>query len=1117
MLNRVLRFSLSNRLLTLVVAAILILGGFYSAGRLPIDVLPDLTRSRVTVLTECPGLAPEEVETLVTIPLESTLVGAAKAETVRSSSVVGLSTIIVEFGWNVDPYLARQIVFERLQKASSDLPDGISPQLAPSASVMGQFLTLAVYSESGEISPMELRSIADWDVRRKLLAQRGIADVFAMGGERRQYQALLRPADLTRYGVTVDDVKSALEKSDRNVTGGFLSDQGPNQLLVRSIGRLGSIDDLRSLVVKASSEPPVQLFQVADIKEGASVAVGDGSIAVKLQDGSVFEGPAVVLTAEKQPNVDSRSLTEQILKETSELRRALREKYPDLVIAPVYQQRTYIELAVGNALTALRDGAILVAIVVFLFLGSWRTTIVALTAIQTTLAITCLIFARFGLTINTMTLGGLAVAVGELVDDAIVDVENIQRRLNENARLGSPLSQLAVVFGASSEIRKSVVNGPLTTVLVFFPVFFLSGIEGKLFAPLGVSYIVSLISSLFVSLTLTPVLSYSLLKRKSTKNATKGAKKPNFVLRIALWFAERAVRFSLKRPNIALSFALGFFALGALVFLTLERDFMPPFNEGAIQVDLDLAPGSSLETSSEIATNLVSQLIQIDGIASAVRKTGRSESDEHAVPVNSSEIVCSIDPDSDRNFSDIVDDVRGLLDPENIPGTLASYEQPLQHLLNHLRSGSSSKIVVKLRGENLLRLRERARLAKEPLREIDDVGSLRTEPIQANLPQVQIRLKRDKLALYGLTPDDVEQTVLIALNGSIATTALDGERRVEVVAKLGSDYRENLEVLRRLPIRLPSKALSFAAERSDLAARLSDETFSNDEATVPLSEVAEIDAQAQGVAQIDRENGRRQVAIQCNPRRRGVVEVKQDIESALKPHWEELTSDGVDVSLSGLFEDEANATRTLVLLSGFSALAIFLVLYHMFRSANLALQVMALVPLALVGGVLAIKLTGQPRAVPSLIGMISLCGVAARNGVLLMERYLRLVEYEGEELTPETILRAGKERTAPVLMTALTSIIGLIPLALAPNLPGREFLYPIATVMIGGLIVSTAMEFFVRPALFLTYGLEAARRVVEKERAKESNPETSEDFLASEPTRFEVAKDRSLSESSDSL
>ncbi|MBP5621911.1 MAG: efflux RND transporter permease subunit [Thermoguttaceae bacterium] len=1104
MLNRIIRFSLSNRFLIVVAALTLVIAGFYQATRLPIDVLPDLNRPRVTIMTECPSLAPEEVESLVTMPLETALIGATGVESLRSSSVVGLSTIVAEFDWKSDLYLSRQIVFERLQRAASELPEGIVPQLTPVSSVMGQFLTLAIYSESGQTSAMDLRSIADWDVRRKLLSKKGVSEVFSMGGERRQYQVLLRPRDLLRFGVTVNDVEGALKKSNRNVTGGFLTEQGPKQFLVRSIGRIRSIDDLRNLIVKDSTEPAVVLHQVADIQEGASIAVGDSSAAVKLPDGTVFNGPAVVLTVEKQPNQDARTLTENILRETELLQEELREKYPDLTIVPLYQQRSYVELAVNNVLSALRDGALLVAIVVFLFLSSFRTTFVTLVTIPATLASTCFIFAFFGLSINTMTLGGLAVAIGELVDDAIVDVENIHRRLKENARLGSPLSTLDVVFGASSEIRNSVVNGTVITTLVFFPVFFLQGIEGKLFAPLGTAYVVSLTTSLLISLTLTPALSHWVLngvfRKEKLTNQRKDAHKneTGVLLKGAQFLAEQAIKISLRYPGVVLSLAIGLGLVGLLSFFTLERDFMPPFNEGAIQVNLDLTPGTSLKTSSEIATNLAARLVQIDGIEAVVRKTGRSEMDEHAVPVNTTEFICSVDQTSGRSFNDIVSDVRETIDSKNIPGTLASYDQPLQHLLNHLRSGTNAKIAVKLNGDNLINLRRTSSEIRELLEGIEDVGSLRVDPIQADLPQVQIRLKRDALARFGLTPQDVDQTIAVALNGSIATIALEGERPVDVLTRLGNNYREDLDLLRRLPVLLPEKERDDAFETGTdvesslnantrfpsnnmLVSSLVNDKVSSRRGVVPLSELAEIDVQAFGPGQIDRENGRRQVVIQSNPRVRGAVEVKEDIETQLEPHKKEFASNGVDVRLSGLFESEASASQTLVALSCLSALAIFLLLFRMFRSANLALQVMSIVPLALVGSVVALTLTGQSRTIPSLIGMISLCGVASRNGILLLERYLRLVQNEGEDLTKEMILRAGRERVAPVLMTALTSIIGLLPLASAPNLPGREFLYPIATVMIGGLIASTVLEFFVRPALFWSFGLKAARRYCERD------------------------------------
>jgi len=1115
MLNRIIRFSLGNRFLIIVGALLLVVAGFYRAAHTPIDVLPDLNRPRVTIMTECPGMAPEEVETLVTLPLETALVGTTGIEALRSSSTVGLSTIVAEFDWSSDLYLARQIVFERTQRVADELPEGVFPRMTPVASVMGQVLTLAIYAEDGKTSPMDLRTLADWDVRRKILAQKGVSEVYSMGGERRQYQVALRPDDLLRFGLTVDDVEAALRKSNRNVTGGFLTQQGPKQFLVRSLGRIKSLDDLRTLVVDPSTEPPILLPQVADVKLGPSVPIGDSSAAIRLPDGSLYEGDAVVLTVEKQPSQDARELTQTVIDEMVKMEAKLRQSYPDLRIVPVYQQRTFVELAVKNVLDALRDGAFLVAIVVFLFLTSWRTTFVTLITIPTTLATACLVFAAFGMTINAMTLGGLAVAIGELVDDAIVDVENIHRRLGENALLDAPRRTLTVVFEASSEIRNSIVNGTAITVLVFFPLFFLNGIEGKLFAPLGLAYIVSLTSSLFVSLTLTPALSHVLFPAifrrrkgrsgKALKTTVKREKKPRFVLRTTQYFASSAIRCGLDFPLATIFCAVALGVGGVYVFTSLDRDFMPPFNEGAIQVNLDLTPGVSLEMSSEVAEKLALRLAEIEGVSAVVRKTGRSEMDEHAVPVNTSEFICSIDQSVDRDFNEIVDEVRGVIHSENVPGTIASYDQPLQHLINHLRSGTRAKIAIKVTGDELSILKERVAAIQELIADVDDIGALRVEPIQADLPQVQIRLKRDALARYGLTPEDVDQTVEIAMNGSVATTVLEGERPVELLTRLGEDVRENIDALRRLPIRLPEKTKRFvpaANPESAIAAAVAGDEENAPEASlnyaasqlgvIPLSEVAEIDAQAFGPGQINRENARRQVVIQSNPRYRGAVEVKEDIEKRLATRWSELTADGVDVRVSGLFESEQSASRTLTALSVFSGLCVFLILYRMFRSANLALQVMAIVPLALVGAVGALWLTGQSRTIPGLIGMISLCGVASRNGILLLERYLHLVQYEGETLSKSMILRAGRERVAPVLMTALTSAIGLLPLAAAPNLPGREILYPIATVMIGGLLTSTALEFFVRPALFWRFGLKAARRVIAEAQAADERARTEE-------------------------
>lgn len=1057
MFNAIIRFSLQHRLLVFVGALLLLGVGGYQAAHLPIDVLPDLNRPRVTIMTEALGMAAEEVEMRVTTPLETVLNGATGVLAVRGNSTVGLSIITVEFDWGTNVYAARQIVGEKLTLAAHRLPEDVKPQMAPISSVMGQIMILGLWSEEEEPSPRELRTIADWEIRKQLLSVSGVAEVFVMGGERAQYHALLRPDDLLKYGVTLAEVEKALRESSENVTGGYLTNQGAEEFLVRSMGQVTDVRDLENLVVKARSPNSVLLRHVADVREGFQVKRGDSAAYVRGADGKFSGGPAVILTIEKQPEKDSRKLTADIHKSLRELEASLTARYPGLRVESLYEQRDYINLAIDNVIEALWVGGLLVVVVLVVFLMNVRTTCITLLAIPLSLVMTALVFAWFDLSINTMTLGGLAVAIGELVDDAIVDVENIFRRLRENRRRGSPRSAIRVVYDASREIRNSVVFSTFIVVLVFLPLFWLSGMEGRLFTPLGIAYIVSILCSLFVSLTITPVLAFWLLPGLSAVAAGRDGP----VLRVVKGAAGMAIRISLTFPRTVLATV----ALAALVaggtFLCLKRDFTPPFNEGALQLNINLLPGKSLESSVAVARALEQRLQQIDGVQTIIRKTGRAELDEHAVPVNTTEFILTLSRDRWRQQARIVDEVKALIDKKNLPGTAAFCDQPLQHLLAHLRTGSNAQIAVKLKGDDLIDLRRRAKQIETAIQDIPGVGTLRTEPIQADVPQLRIELDRERLKTYGLTPRAVNEVIETAMRGRVVAemmrTATEGavrQRIYEIVLQLTPSQREDLEALRRLTIPLPGGD------------------------AVPLRDIADINPKARGPNQIDHEAGRRQVIVQSNPQKRGVVEVKQQIERALQPIWSQLEAGGYELSLEGLFKSEEEASRKIAILSGVSLLGIFLVLYTMFGSANLSLQVMSALPMALIGAVAAMVVTGQDRTIPTLVGLISLCGIASRNGILLLDHYLHLVKYEGETFSHTMLIRAGQERVAPVMMTALTAALGLVPLALAAGQPGKELLYPIATVVIGGLFSSTLLDFFVHPALFWLFGRKGVEKLV---------------------------------------
>jgi len=1044
MLNAIIRFALRQRMLVVVFSLFLMGAGGWQALQMDIDVFPNLNRPRVVVMVEAPGMAPEEVEALITFPLETAINGANGVEAVRSSAGVGISVTYVEFDWGTDIYNDRQIVMERLQLVQDRMPAGVKPQLAPISSIMGQIIMVGMWSEGGKTSPLEVRTLADWVVRQRLLTIPGVSQVFTMGGGRMQFQVLVDPDKLLQYGVTLHDVKLACEESNENATGGYLDDQGPNEFLVRALGRVQTIDDLKRVVVTMREGRPILLSQVATVVKGPQVKRGDSSAYVRKEDGGFSGGPAVVLTINKQPSADTRHVTDEIMKALKELEPSLPD---DIRIQPgLYSQKAFIDRAVDNVVEALRDGGILVVVILFLFLMNFRTTFITLTAIPMSIGITALVFTAFGLSINTMTLGGLAVAIGELVDDAIVDVENIFRRLRENRHAKNPRNTLLVVFQASCEIRNSIVFGTMIVVLVFLPLFALSGMEGRLFAPLGVAYIVSILSSLLVSLTLTPVLCYWMLSRAKLMEHEKEGP----LLRCLKWAAGGAMGLSLRHAKKMLILAACSVAIAFAALANLERDFLPPFNEGVAQLNVVLPPGTSLKKSNEIAQTVIERLMDVEGVEAFSRRTGRAELDEHAEGVNITEIIISFDPESDRGREVVLDDIRFAM--EGIPGIVTTVEQPLAHLISHMISGVKAQVGIKIYGDDLNILRRKAQEMAAKMREIDGVTDLLVEP-QVEIPQLRIELDRDKLELYGLRPSYVNEYISTAMNGDVVSEVLLGQRTFDLMVRVNEDYRENMQSLERLSIDLPSGG------------------------TTPLSSVAKI-YKSSGPNTINRELVRRRIVIQCNVSGRGLVDVVTEMQAAQKPVIESLPP-GYFVEYGGQFESEKTASRIIGILFTLSMFGVLMVLYTMFRSINFSLQVMAALPMAFIGSVTALVITDQTLTVAAMVGFISLGGIASRNGILLLNHYLHLVHYEGETWSKEMIIRAGKERLAPVLMTALTSGIGLVPLAMSAGEPGKEILYPVATVILGGLCSSTILEFFVRPALFWTFGRKAGERLVE--------------------------------------
>jgi CzcA family heavy metal efflux pump len=1031
MLNAVIRTALRFRLLTALSAVALLVYGGWVLTRLPIDVFPDLNRPRVTVMVEAPGLAPEEVETQVTAPLEVVVGGAPGVLEVRSSSGIGISVVNIEFDWGTDIFRARQIVTERIASAQDRLPEGAEVHLTPIASIMGQFLQIGLVSKTGETSPREIRSLADWVISRRLLNIPGVAQVATMGGGRAQFQVLVDADALLAHDVTLRDVETAVAQSNGNGAGGYL-DEGSQELLVRSLGRLRDITQLEQVVVKPSADRPILLSQVA------RVAIGD---QIKRGDAAVDSVPAVMLTISKQPGADTRGLTDQILQAMDELRPTLP---PDVeIVTDVYQQKQFIDLSIHNVIEALRDGGILVVIVLFIFLMNFRTTFITLTAIPLSIVVTAIVFYLTDQSINTMTLGGLAVAIGELVDDAIVDVENIYRRLRENRLAGSPRSALRVVYEASSEVRSSIVFSTLLVVLVFIPLFALEGIEGRLFAPLAIAYIVSIVASLFVSLTVTPVLSYWLLPQaKATEREHDG-----LVLRLCKWLAGGAIAVSLQWPRTILLVVLVAVAVSIGSLAGLGRDFLPAFNEGTVQLNVVLPPGASLESSNRVGRMVEIELLKIPEVTRIGRRTGRAEMDEHVEGVNTSEIIVSLDPESHRERDVILEDIRERV--ASVPGVVFSAEQPLQHLISHMLSGVKAQIGIKIYGDDLNRLRRAAQQVKADLDGIAGVTDVVVEQ-QTEIPQLQIALKPEALAAAGLTTGEVNEFIETALGGRTVSQVIQGDRRLDLVVRLDDQYRRDPEKLRRLSILLPTGG------------------------RLPLEQVADIRA-GSGPNTINRENARRRIVVQCNVAGRDLGSTVADIETRLAPLRSTLPA-GYFIELGGQFESQQRATQRMLLLGLASLVGMLLALYTLFRSLNLSLQVLSALPMAAIGAIAALWITGQSLTVASMVGFVSLSGIASRNGILLIAHYLHLVRHEGESFTPQMIVRAGQERVAPMLMTALTAGIALIPLALAAGEPGKEILYPVATVILGGLISSTLLDFFVHPALFWLFGRKQAEQ-----------------------------------------
>jgi HME family heavy-metal exporter len=1031
MFDHLIQLSLRQRLVVMGLTLVLAIYGVLAARQMPVDVFPDLNKPTVTLMTEAGGMAPEEVEQLVTLPLESSMNGMPGVTRVRSVSGVGLSVVYVEFAWGTDVYRNRQQVTERMNLVREQLPEGVVPQLGPISSIMGEILLLALPADPARVSPMAVRDYADWVVRPRLLTLPGVAQVITIGGQVRQVRVELIPTQLQALGVERERVEAALRDFGSNTSGGFLESRG-REVLIRQIGRSTRIEDLRNVVVAVKNGQPVLLQQVARVELAAAVKRGDGSYAGK---------PAVILSIQKQPAADSVQLTRAI----EQAVQTLAASRPAGIEAPsfLFKQADFIEHSIGNVVQALRDGAVMVALVLFLFLLNLRTTLISLTAIPLSLLTTAVVFSLFGLSINTMTLGGLAIAIGELVDDAVVGVENVLRRLRQNRQRPVPELVLEVIAKASTEVRSGVVYATLIVVLVFLPLFALPGIEGRLFTPLGLAYIVSIGASMLVATTLTPVLCYWLLP--TMKRLDHG---DSPLVRVLKRWDERLLTWSFRRSGALLGVAAAAVLAAALAATQFPRSFLPPFNEGTLTVNVLMNPGTALTESNRIGTLAETLALQVPEVTQVGRRTGRAEQDEHAEGVHYTEMDVDLKP-SGRSRAAIIEDLRHRL--AVLPAAV-SIGQPISHRLDHLLSGVRAQIALKVYGDDLDTLRAQAERLRAQLARIPGIADLQVEKLVL-IPQLKIHLDYEAAARYGVAPGAVLRGLQQMIEGERITQLVDGNRRFDLLVRLPEAARDP-QALHELLIETPA-------------------------GHVPLSRLARIE-EGQGPNQIGRENGRRRIVISANAD--GdlgpvVAGIRQVVAGTHLP-------EGYFTALEGQFQAQEDATRLIGALSLVSLALVYMVLYSRYRSAVLVLIVMGNIPLALVGSVAGLWLAGQPLSVAALVGFITLAGIATRNGILKISHYVNLCAFEGETFGDRMIVRGSLERLTPVLMTALVAAIALVPLLLSADAPGKEVLHPVAVVIFAGLVSSTLLDTLLTPVMFRLWGARPTARLVASKSAE---------------------------------
>ena len=1023
MLNKIIHFSLQNRILVLVASVLLLIGGTYTAMHTEVDVFPDLNAPTVVIMTEANGMAAEEVEQLVTFPVETAVNGATGVRRVRSSSTNGFSVVWVEFDWGTDIYLARQIVSEKLAVVSESLPVNVGkPTLGPQSSILGEMLIVGLTADS--TSMLDLRTIADWTIRPRLLSTGGVAQVAVLGGDIKEYQIQLDPERMRHYGVSMGEVMAVTQDMNLNANGGVLYEFG-NEYIVRGVLSTPKVEELGKAVVKTVNNFPVTLEDSADVKIGPK--------APKLGTASERGKPAVLMTVTKQPATSTLELTDKLEASLQDLRKNLP---PDVKVSTdIFRQSRFIDSSISNVKKSLFEGGIFVVIVLFLFLANVRTTIISLVTLPLSLLVSILTLHFMGLTINTMSLGGMAIAIGSLVDDAIVDVENVYKRLRENRLLpeNERLSVIQVVFNASKEVRMPILNSTLIIVVSFVPLFFLTGMEGRMLVPLGIAFIVALAASTVVALTVTPVLC-SYLLGKDKKKEEKESSDSYVARKMKQWYGA-ALAFVLGHKKIVLGSTIGLFVVALVCFFTLGRSFLPPFNEGSFTINISSLPGISLEESDKMGHRAEELLLSIPEIQTVARKTGRAELDEHALGVNVSEIEAPFEL-KDRSRSEMVAEVREKLG--TIVGANIEIGQPISHRIDAMLSGTKANIAIKLFGDDLNRMFTLGNEIKSAIQDIPGIADLNVEQ-QIERPQLIISPKREMLAKFGISLPEFSEFVNVCLAGETVSQVYEKGKSFDLTVRVRDDLRDEIEKIRNLMI------------------------DTSDGKKIPLNYIAEVRS-AMGPNTISRENVKRKIVISANVADRDLRSVVNDIQARVDKDIK--LPEGYHLEYGGQFESEQAASRTLLLTSLMSIAVIFLLLYHEFRSVKESAIILINLPLALIGGVFALLMTTGEVSIPAIIGFISLFGIATRNGMLLISHYNHLQREEGLNVY-DSVIRGSMDRLNPILMTALSSALALIPLALGGDLPGNEIQSPMAKVILGGLLTSTFLNGFIIPIVYL--------------------------------------------------